>query len=102
MTDKGAAKKDASAKEPVSIGGVSSKDSLPKKTGGWRSSRPVFTDACRGCGICAQYCPEGCISLVEAAGKKTRVAKVDYDYCKGCMLCASVCPFKGIEKKMEK
>lgn len=80
----------------------SSRNSKSRKTGGWRSSRPVFTDNCRGCGICAQYCPEGCIDLVKVAGKKTKVARVDYDYCKGCMLCASMCPFKGIEKKAEK
>lgn len=86
----------------VSKGGVSSKDSRSRKTSGWRSFRPIFTDKCRGCGICVAYCPEGCIDLTEVAGKKTKRAKVDYDYCKGCLLCATMCPFKAIEKKPEK
>jgi pyruvate ferredoxin oxidoreductase delta subunit len=79
----------------------SSRNTLKKKTGGWRSVRPVITDKCRGCGTCVQYCPEGCIELKQVAGRPTKVAVIDYDYCKGCMLCASVCPLKGIEKKEE-
>jgi pyruvate ferredoxin oxidoreductase delta subunit len=87
----------------VSKGGVGSQKSTVRKTGGWRNVRPVFVaDKCRGCGVCVPYCPEGCISLVEFSGKKTKTAKVEYEYCKGCMLCASMCPFKAIEKKQEK
>jgi len=81
--------------------GSSSKNSKLRKTGGWRTFRPLFTDKCTGCGICVQYCPEGCIELAER-GKKTKKAEVDYDYCKGCLLCMVLCPFKAIEKKLEK
>ncbi|MCX6817763.1 MAG: 4Fe-4S binding protein [Candidatus Aenigmarchaeota archaeon] len=81
----------------------STSNSKSKKTGSWRSFKPVLlSDKCRGCGICAQYCPEGCIELHEVAGSKTKVAKVDYDYCKGCLLCMTLCPFKAIEKSTEK
>jgi pyruvate ferredoxin oxidoreductase delta subunit len=79
----------------------SDKDSKVRKTSGWRTFRPIFTDKCRGCGICVQYCPEGCIELRGIAGGK-KLAKVNYDYCKGCLLCMSLCPFKAIDKELEK
>jgi len=82
--------------------GSSEKNSKIRKTAGWRTFRPLFTDKCTGCGICAQYCPEGCIELHETTGRKTKLARVDYDYCKGCLLCMVLCPFKAIEKKLEK
>ena len=82
--------------------GSSSKNSKTRKTSGWRTFRPIFTDKCRGCGICVQHCPEGCIELHQAAGMKTKVARVDYDYCKGCLLCMELCPFKAVEKRLEK
>ncbi len=53
--------------------------------------KPVISGECRGCGICAKYCPEGAITIQK--GKKT----IDYDLCKGCGICARVCPFKAIE-----
>ncbi len=83
--------------------GSSGKNSKIRKTSGWRTFKPVFLDdKCKGCGICAQYCPEGCIELAEFAGRKTKTARVDYDYCKGCLLCMALCPFKAIDKKLEK
>ena len=66
------------------------------KTGNWRSFRPVVSDKCKGCGICAQFCPEGVIEV------KNKKATIDYDYCKGCMICAKMCPFSAIEKEVEK
>lgn len=93
----------AKGKRMIGSSCPSSNNSKSRKTGGWRSLKPIFLeDKCRGCGICVQYCPEGCIELRDAAGKKTRIAKVDYGYCKGCLLCMSLCPFNAIEKKMEK
>ncbi len=73
------------------------KDTKDKKTGSWRTAKPVVTDECIGCGICVDYCPENCIVVV---GKK---AKINYDYCKGCLICASQCPKKAIKtEKTEK
>ena len=67
------------------------------KTGSWRIFKPIVTEKCKGCGICAQFCPEGCIRIVK--GK----AKIDYDYCKGCLICVNECPIKAmISKKEEK
>ena len=70
--------------------------SKKKKTGDWRNFKPVVTDKCTGCGICAQFCPEGAIQIIN------KKAVVDYDYCKGCMICMNECPVKAIMKEQEK
>lgn len=64
------------------------------KTGSWRVElRPKFKrEACIGCKICVQYCPEGCIT-----GAKKEDLTPDMAYCKGCGICAVVCPKKDIE-----
>jgi 2-oxoacid:acceptor oxidoreductase delta subunit (pyruvate/2-ketoisovalerate family) len=81
--------------------GSSSKNSKVRNTSGWRTFKPIFTERCRGCGVCIAYCPEGCIELHETTGGK-KLAKVDYAYCKGCLLCMALCPFKAIDKELEK
>jgi pyruvate ferredoxin oxidoreductase delta subunit len=70
-------------------------ESKKNKTGSWRTFKPKVTDKCVGCGLCAQFCPEGCIKIVN--GK----AKIDYDYCKGCLICKEICPLKSIDKDLE-
>jgi|YelNatPaOPRAMG01_1025707.scaffolds.fasta_scaffold254236_2 2-oxoacid:acceptor oxidoreductase delta subunit (pyruvate/2-ketoisovalerate family) len=89
-------RKKVGAEKNCEKGGVSYKDSRINKTSGWRNFKPIFTERCKGCGLCISYCPEGCISLIN------KKAKVDYDYCKGCLLCIEICPFKAIEKQVEK
>ena len=69
------------------------------KTGSWRTSRPVLTDKCSGCGICAWYCPDNCIKIITKNGRKQAV--IDYDYCKGCMICVAECPNKAIRPEKE-
>ena len=68
------------------------------KTGSWRVEvRPKLkAEACIGCKICTQYCPEGCIS----GTNKTDIS-VDFAFCKGCGLCAVVCPKKAIDMVKE-
>jgi len=62
-----------------------------KKTGTWRTLRPVVdAGECIGCRICESFCPEVSIKVVD------KVAEVDYDYCKGCGVCANECPKKAI------
>jgi pyruvate ferredoxin oxidoreductase delta subunit len=59
------------------------------RTGDWRTHRPVKDAArCTSCGLCATYCPEGCIERPAIA--------IDYEYCKGCGVCAEECPRKAI------
>lgn len=87
-------------KEKIEKGCKAIETTLDKKTGSWRSVRPVITDKCKGCGVCAQTCPEKCIELVQAGQMKK--ARIDYNYCKGCLICMIQCPFKCIRKEDEK
>jgi 2-oxoacid:acceptor oxidoreductase delta subunit (pyruvate/2-ketoisovalerate family) len=59
------------------------------KTGAWRLNRPVVSEKCTACGICAKFCPPQIIKIEDRA-------IIDYEYCKGCGICDSVCPFKAI------
>ncbi len=62
------------------------------KTGDWRSMKPTYTHSrCIKCGLCATYCPEGCIGPI-AEG----YWEADMDYCKGCGICAGECWTKAI------
>ncbi len=82
----------------VSIAGIVKEagSSVKNKTGSWRTFRPVVDkQKCIGCGICARFCPEGCIKI------ENKKAKIDYDYCKGCGICANECPVKAIKMERE-
>jgi pyruvate ferredoxin oxidoreductase delta subunit len=73
-------------------GGWISEPIEAKKTGTWRTHRPIVNlEKCVACGICTMYCPEACIEIVD------KHAKIDYEYCKGCGVCANECPLKAIQ-----
>ena len=77
--------------------------SRDNKTGSWRTFYPVLdNEKCKACGLCAVYCPEGCILVEESKtpGKKKKFTP-DLEFCKGCGLCAVICPAKAIEMKEE-
>ena len=66
-------------------------------TGQWRSDVPVWeTDKCRQCLLCAPYCPDSSIPVVD--GKRL---DFDFDHCKGCGICWKVCPFQAIRMEQE-
>ena len=68
---------------------VSTTDSLAIHTGSWSLERPVLTDACTACALCALFCPEGAIARSDGS------MVVDYLYCKGCGICEVVCPVRN-------
>jgi len=53
------------------------------------------TDACTGCGTCAEACPAGAIRL-EGEGRNARPV-FDYDRCIRCYCCHELCPSSAIE-----
>jgi pyruvate ferredoxin oxidoreductase delta subunit len=85
------------SEDKLEPGGVIKRPGSSKevKTGSWRTFRPVVTINCKGCGICVQFCPEGCIEI------KNGKAVIDYDYCKGCLICVNECPVKAIKSEKE-
>lgn len=69
---------------------------LALDTGGWRTERPVLDKSlCNYCGICAIYCPPGCMK------DKGDHYEVDLAWCKGCGICAHECPKKALTMKPE-
>ena len=68
---------------------VSTTDSRLMHTGTWSLDRPVLTDGCTACALCALFCPEGAISRSDGA------MVIDYLYCKGCGICEVVCPVRN-------
>ncbi len=58
------------------------------RTGDWRSQAPRYHfEHCIKCGVCAMYCPEGCIHR-NAEG----YYQADLYHCKGCGICPHECP----------
>ena len=68
---------------------MSTTDSLRNHTGTWSLDRPLLTDECTACALCALFCPEGAITRTDGS------MVIDYLYCKGCGICEVVCPVRN-------
>ena len=54
----------------------------------------VNKDLCMGCGLCAQSCPRGAISLPWGQ------AEIDQNRCNSCRLCLELCPQGAIVERI--
>ena len=62
----------------------------------------IYTDLCKGCGLCMVKCPKKCLSWSSEVGLyQTPMVHPVADECIACGTCALVCPDSAIrvEKK---
>ena len=64
------------------------KEDVPPKGPAKEYAVDIFRDWCKGCGICAEFCPRGCIKMNEAGQPVVEKA----ERCTGCGWCELHCP----------
>ncbi|HNX90860.1 MAG TPA: 4Fe-4S binding protein [Candidatus Omnitrophota bacterium] len=59
----------------------------------------IISDKCKGCMLCAEFCPNKAIVLSQAINPKgNRYVILEFpDKCTGCGMCAVMCPDCAIE-----
>ena len=63
--------------------------------------RVSFPDRCKGCGLCAHFCPKGVLIVGRRRNARGwRVVEViAYERCTGCGICYLMCPDVVLEVK---
>jgi len=58
----------------------------------------IYTERCKGCGLCVTVCPKGSLVISKRSNKKGYfpVEQADSD-CTACAACAIICPDAAIE-----
>jgi 2-oxoglutarate ferredoxin oxidoreductase subunit delta len=57
----------------------------------------MFTDLCKGCGLCIVKCPKKCLSWSKEVGLyQTPAVAPDPEICIACGACAMTCPDSAI------
>ncbi len=80
----------AAACEGLERYGLSSQSASP------RSVACVDQRLCRGCGACAEICPEGA-AFMEEGQIGVASSRIDSNSCTGCGICTATCPTGAIE-----
>jgi 2-oxoglutarate ferredoxin oxidoreductase subunit delta len=59
----------------------------------------IKSEYCKGCGLCARFCPRGALHMSEEPDKRgVHPASVHTDVdCTGCQQCVIICPDAAIE-----
>lgn len=57
----------------------------------------VYTDLCKGCGLCIAKCPMKCLNWSKEVGLyQTPAVEPNKDVCTACGMCSMVCPDSAI------
>jgi 2-oxoglutarate ferredoxin oxidoreductase subunit delta len=58
----------------------------------------IYSERCKGCGLCVTVCPKNCIVISRESNKNGYFpAQADKCGCTGCAVCAIICPEAIIE-----
>jgi 2-oxoglutarate ferredoxin oxidoreductase subunit delta len=60
----------------------------------------ILDDSCKGCALCVEYCPKGCILVATdkfTSGGLQLPEFVNKDDCVACKICGNMCPDFAIE-----
>ena len=55
----------------------------------------IDAEECTGCGICAEYCPQKIIEIIQV-GLKKRARVTDIELCVVCQYCQKICPYGAV------